>query len=245
MHANAMDVTAEDRAAVVDMAIAATTPRRQDQAIQPWMVLAAACFLVSVPVFIEAPMVRYWPWASLVAAIGWAGLSAHWQRQSPTSPFKLWGNLLVGFTWTWICGAIFWGWLRWEPLWHIPVEALALPIALFGLQRRWAVVGQMFYLGSLLGTTVTDTYFYRVGLIPAWKQLMVADPDEAGVIFHQALQLVYTPWGLAWAVMLASLLVVTGMWAWQQRSLHWVAFSGAVLSTILVDALFWVAAVLA
>jgi hypothetical protein len=240
-----MDITAEDRAAVVDMAIAAAAPRRQAQAIQPWMVLAAACFLVSVPVFIEAPLVRYWPWVSLTATIGWAGLSAYWQRQSPTSPFKLWGNLLVGFTWTWACGAIFWGWLRMEPLWHIPIEALALPIALIGLQRRWAVVGQMFYLGSLLGTAVTDTYFYQVGLIPAWKEIMAADPSEAGPIFHQALQQMYTPWGMAWAAMLASLLVITGMWAWQRRSLDWVAFSGAVLSTILVDALFWVAAVLA
>jgi hypothetical protein len=33
--------------------------------------------------------------------------------------------------------------------------------------------------------------------------------------------------------------------ALSQRKLHWVALSGAVLSTILVDGLFWLAASLA
>jgi hypothetical protein len=206
------------------------------------LVFAAGAFLVSVPVFFEAPLVRYFPWVSLVLSLGWALLSVVLCRQRQTA---IWGDLLVGFTWTWLCGAIFWGWLRWEPVWHIPVEAAALPIALLGLRFCWAKVGNCFYLGSLLGTAITDIYFYLVGLIPAWKQLMQIDPLQAGAVFQGALAKMYMPWGMAWAAMLAASLLFVGLWAIKQRSAQWMAFGGAVLSTLLVDGLFWVAAALA
>jgi hypothetical protein len=45
--------------------------------------------------------------------------------------------------------------------------------------------------------------------------------------------------------MLAASLLFVGLWAIKQRSAQWMAFGGAVLSTLLVDGLFWVAAALA
>jgi hypothetical protein len=212
------------------------------------LVFGAAIFLISVPVFVEAPMVRYFPWITLVASLGWAGLSVQLMRHAKT---RLWGELLVGFTWTWVCGAIFWGWLRWQPEWHLPIEALAVPIAVWGLRRRWAVVGNSFYLGSLLGTAITDLYFYAVDLIPAWKQLMNLDPRGADLpilsraILTTALQQTDTPWGAGVAIGLLSFLLATGIYSFKQKSLHWVAFSGAILSTILVDGLFWLTAAFA
>jgi hypothetical protein len=203
------------------------------------MVFAAGAFLVAVPVFFEAPLVRYWPWVSLLLSTVWAGLSvALCQRRST----QVWGDLLVGFTWTWFCGSIFWGWLRWQPEWHLLIESLMLPIALVGLRRGWAKVGNWFYLGSLLGTAITDIYFYIVDLIPAWKQLMLAPPSGAGPIFDRALALMYMPWGMAWTAILLTTLLFFGLWGLTRRSLPSMAFSGAVLSTILVDGLFWVAA---
>ncbi len=205
----------------------------------PWMVFAAGVFLVSVPVFFEAPLVRYWAGLSLALSLVWALASVLLCRRPTT---QLWGDLLVGFTWSWLCGSIFWGWLRWLPEWHLPIEALALPIALWGLRRGWAKVGNCFYLGSLLGTAITDIYFYIVDLIPAWKQLMVVDPSQAGAVFELALAKMYMPWGMAWTAILLTSLLFFGLWGLTWRSRSGMAFSGAVLSTILVDGLFWVAA---
>jgi hypothetical protein len=158
----------------------------------------------------------------------------------------LWGDLLLGFSWSWLAGSIYWGWWRWEPSIHLPIEAIALPFALWGISRRWGMVGNSFYLGSLLGTAITDMYFYITGLIPFWRQLMFVDPELAGSIFQGAISQILTPWGIAWAIVCANLLMGLGFWAMQRsyRACEW-AFAGAVLSTILVDSLFWVAALLA
>lgn len=209
---------------------------------QNWQVFAAAVFLVSVPVFFEAPLVRYLPEVSLVSTLLWLGAGLYLKRNPKLAT---WGELLVGFSWTWMAGSLYWGWLRMDPMLHLPVEAIALPIALFGLQRNWCRVGQSFYLGSLFGTIVTDLYFHLVGLIPAWKQIML-NPSESSLVLQSALTLVYTPWGLAWAAILTMvLLFVASLGLVGRHRKEWLAFSGAVLSTLLVDGLFWLAAVLA
>ena len=108
-----------------------------------------------------------------------------------------------------------------------------------------AKIGNYFYLGSLLGTAITDLYFYCVGLIPYWKALMVSPPSEAGSILHSALLRMETYQGVGCAIVLLSLLVLLGTVPLRFPDAKWWAFSGAVLSTILVDSLFFVAAVLA
>lgn len=203
---------------------------------------AAAVFLVSVPVFIQAPLVRSLPGLSLAMTAGWVGLSFVLMSRTST---HLWGDLLLGFSWSWLAGSLYWGWLRWEPLLHLPVEAIGLPFALVCLRRDWGKVGNFFYLGSLLGTVLTDVYFYLVNLIPYWRQLMQVEPALASPILQSALSQVHTPWGQGWAVILALVLLSLGIFPLRYRQRHWWAFSGAVLSTILVDSLFWLAAVLA
>jgi hypothetical protein len=204
-----------------------------------WLVFAAAVFLVSVPVFIEAPLVRSLPLLSLVMTTGWVGLSFALMSRPST---YLWGDILIGFSWSWLAGAIYWGWLRWEPLLHLPVEAIGLPFAIVCLQRNWGKVGNFFYLGSLLGTVLTDVYFYLVDLIPYWRQIMQVEPKLIPPILHTALVQVQTPWGLGWAIIMALVLLIVGIFPLRYRQYHWWAFSGAVLSTILVDSLFWLAA---
>ena len=204
------------------------------------LTLWAAIFLVSVPVFFQAPLVRSLPVVSLVGTIVWSWLSLYLSQRKRT---QHWGELLTGFTWTWLSGSLYWGWLRSEPLWHLPVEAIALPLALWGLKKNWCSIGIWFYLGSLFGTTVTDTYFYTIDLIPAWRQIMV-NPEQADVIFHAALMQMNTPLGWSWAIGLLSLLTATGLVSLRLGTLPALAFSGAVVSTILVDGLFWIAALL-
>lgn len=215
---------------------------RGAQARQAWLVLAAAAFLVSVPVFAQAPMVRHLPWLSLLLTLGWCRLGMVLLKRPKT---QLWGDLLLGFSWSWLAGSIYWGWLRWEPLVHLPVEAIGLPFALWGVWRGWGLVGNLFYLGSLFGTALTDMYFYLTGLIPHWREVMGVDPALATPIFQDAIAQVQTPWGVSCAIVLAFILLSVGLGSLQEQKCHWWAFGGAVLSTILVDSLFLVAASLA
>lgn len=214
----------------------------RNQQRQATLVFLAAAFLVSVPVFIQAPLVRLVPWLSLLATVGWFVLSLSLLKHRST---HLWGDLLFGFSWSWLAGSIYWGWLRWEPLIHLPVESIGLPFALWGLWRGWGKVGNLFYLGSLCGTAITDLYFYINSLISHWRQLMQVDADLAIPILQSAIAQIQTPWGISWAVVLVNLLLALGLWPLRHQQCHWWAFSGAVLSTILVDGLFWIAASMA
>lgn len=209
---------------------------------QAWWVFAAASFLVSVPVFVQAPLVRLMPMLSLVMTAGWVWLGVTLMQRPKT---HVWGDLLLGFSWSWLAGSIYWGWLRWEPTIHLPIEAIGLPFALWCVWRGWGLVGNLFYLGSLFGTVVTDLYFYIVDLIPHWRSLMQVDPALATPIFQSAIAIVNSPWGISWSFVLVAILLVVGLSALRSRTLHWWAFGGAVLSTILVDSLFWLAASMA
>ncbi len=158
---------------------------------------------------------------------------------------QLWGDLLLGFTWTWLAGSVYWGWLRWEPFLHLPVEAIGLPFALWGISQNRGKIGNFFYLGSLLGTALTDVYFYITDLIPSWRAVMQAKEDALQPIFQAAIAQIQTPWGIGWALTLISLLLIFSLLPLRSQRLHWWAFSGAIFSTILVDGLFWLAATFA
>lgn len=204
-----------------------------------WLIFGAAAFLVTVPVFFQAPLVRQMPLLSIALTVGWLALS--WKLLNRPATW-LWGDLLLGFTWSWLSGGIYWGWLRWEPLLHLPVESALLPLAWWCLKHNWGKVGNWFYLGSLFGTAVTDGYFYLAGLIPHWRQLMQVDSALALPILQSALAKVQTPWGISSAVALLGILLVVGSRPLRSGELHGWAFSGAVLGTILVDSLFLLAA---
>jgi hypothetical protein len=200
-----------------------------------WGVFAGSAFLVSIPVFIEAPLVRHYPALSVVLTILWVCLGAI-LIQRPQS--QIWGDLILGFSWSWLAGAIYWGWFRWEPAIHLPIESIGVPFAIWALWRGFGKIGALFYLGSLLGTAITDLYFYQVGLLDYWKQVMLVDPSLAMPILQQAIAQVRTPWGTAWGVVLVNLLLAVGIIPLGIKQWHWYAFSGAVLTTIVVDSLF-------
>jgi hypothetical protein len=196
-------------------------------------------FLVSVPVFFEAPLVRTAPWLCVLLTGAWVW-GSHQLRQHARTTFA--GELCVGLSWSWLAGAIYWGWFRWEPLWHIPIEAIGLPVALWGLYRGWHTVGHWFYLGSLLGTAVTDLYFYRLHLMPSWRAMMVALPSEAISIVQTAFAQVQTLEGVITAAICASFLLALAWSASHSRHRHHWIFSGTLVGTLLVDGLFVVIA---
>jgi len=203
--------------------------------------LGLGLFLVSVPVLLQAPLVRFLPWVSLVMMLP-LYLTALWMLKRPR--LQWWGDLLLGFGWSWLAGTIYWGWLRFEPLWHLPIEAIGLPFALWALSKRRLLAGQCFYLGSLLGTVVTDVYFYCLDLIPFWRRLMTAEVADSLPILRAAGELVKTEQGFVCAVFLLSFLFAVAAIALKTRVLHWWVFSGAVIGTLLVDALFGASALL-
>ena len=97
---------------------------------------------------------------------------------------ELWGDLAIGFSWTWLAGSLYWGWLRDNPYIHLPIEAIGLPIVIILISQSRLKVGSYFYLGSLLGTTITDLYFYWVDLVPYWQQVMRVDSTDVGGVRH-------------------------------------------------------------
>jgi hypothetical protein len=206
-------------------------------------VFAAAMGLVILPVFVQAPLVRYFPWVSLVMTLGWLGLGA-WLMRQPR--WHLWGDLIVGLGWIWLTGSLYWGWFRWEPVVHLPIEALGLPIAVVCLWRGWGRVGSYFFLGSLLGTAVTDLYINWMHLFPSWRQLMLTEPDLAPVVLKATSALLQTDVAACRALVLVLfLLVATAIAISTSRQLAWWAFGGAVFSTLIVDGLFFLTAALA
>lgn len=155
-----------------------------------------------------------------------------------------WGDLLIGFTWTWLAGSIYWGWFRWEPFIHLPIESLGIPIVLIALVRGKGRIGSYFYLGSLLGTAVTDLYIYWTDLLPLWRQVMRVDPDWAPVILREAATTLQSPLAFMKGAVLAVGLLLVGTLPLRSKQSCWWAFSGAVLSTLIVDMLFLTSALL-
>lgn len=205
-------------------------------------IFLASAFLVSVPVFFQAPLVRFQPWVSLLMTFIWLFGGLYALRQ-PTH--KLWGDLAIGFSWTWLAGSLYWGWLRENPYVHLPVEAIGLPIVIILISQTHLKTGSYFYLGSLLGTAITDLYFYWVNLIPYWRQVMTVEPTAAGSVLQAALLQIENPIAVSRALVLLIALICIGTLALKSNQTHWWAFAGAVVSTILVDALFLLAAILA
>lgn len=206
-----------------------------------WWLFGASVLLVTLPVFVQAPLVRQWPTFSLLTSLVWLGMGFYLRSQPR---LQLWGDLLIGFTLAWFAGSIYWGWFRWEPLLHIPLEAIALPFAVWAWQASLCRVGMGFYLGSLLGTAITDLYFYLVDLIPFWRSLLRVDQTQALTVLQAALAKVQTPWGSGWAAALIVALCMIGFMPLlprntdhESRLYRWV-FSGAVLGTLMVDSLF-------
>jgi hypothetical protein len=202
----------------------------------PWI---AGILLVSVPVFFQAPLVRWSPEISLALTLVWFLLGAVWKR-SPS--LQDWGDLSQGFGWSWLAGSLYWGWLRGEPLLHLPVEAIGLPVALWGLWQGQGKLGHTFYLGSLLGTAITDGYFYLINVVPQWRALMAATLTDAPGILQAALSVVGTPWGITSGLALALLLLFLGLCPLRSRQPHAWVFSGTLVGTLLVDSLFGLAA---
>ncbi len=201
-----------------------------------------ASALVVLPVFLQAPWVRFHPFSSslFTAVLLTAGIAA---VQKGNASWRQSGALLVGFSGSWLAGSLFWGWLRMHPALHLPVEAIALPLAIGGLNSRWKL-SCSFYLASLLGTAITDITMALTGVMSFWPEVVAATPNEAAFLLHEAATLVFRPASLSYLFLAAGIVLWLSLQFWSQSnkpSEHQSAWrvAAAVLSTtLLIDALF-------
>ena len=140
-------------------------------------------FFVILPIFLQAPWVRFQPFSALCFTfiILFSGLIL---SRKESNQWFIVGSLLLGVCGSWLGGCLFWGWLSPYPILHIPVEAVVLPLALVGLDTKWKI-GSSFYISSLFGTAVTDLTIFLTGIMDQWKQVITADSDSAPLILQK------------------------------------------------------------
>ncbi len=197
--------------------------------------------LVVVPVFLQAPWVRLHPSSATLftAVIMAAGLLL--ELRGPDR-YRGFGPLLVGFSGSWLAGCLFWGWCRLHPLWHLPIEAFALPLALAGLSGRWRSASH-FYLASLLGTACTDGAIALTGVMPLWPQVLGAPVHEAPALLHRAAVQVLEPASLALVLGMAVALTLLAR-RFRRLGTGGRLAAATLLTTLAVDGLFLIAALL-
>ncbi len=143
-------------------------------------------FFVILPIFFQAPWVRFQPISALAFTLVIVSL-AIFLYINYSKKFLIVGSLLFGVAGSWLGGSLFWGWLSSHPILHIPVEAIALPLALLGLRTQWKI-GSSFYIASLFGTAMTDIVIFFTGIMDQWMEVVNAEPDKAAVILQQTSQ---------------------------------------------------------
>ena len=140
-------------------------------------------FFVILPIFIQAPWVRLEPISALCFTFVIL-LGAFLLNKKGSNKWFIVSSLLLGVAGSWLGGCLFWGWLSPFPILHIPVEAVVLPLALIGLGSNWKI-GSSFYLSSLFGTAVTDITIFLTGIMDKWREVIIADPDDAPLILQK------------------------------------------------------------
>jgi len=209
--------------------------------VTTWLLPLAAAFLVTVPVFLQAPWVRVAPAAALLFTAPLLALGILLERHRQPAWSAL-GVLLVGFCGSWLAGCLFWGWCRLHPIWHLPIEALALPLAVAGLGSRWRLAGA-FYLASLVGTAATDGVMALTGVMPLWPRVVAASLQEAGPLLQQAAQMVIQPLPLLTISLAAGSLFLICRQLWRRGGI-WQVSAATLATTLAVDGLFLAAALL-
>jgi len=150
---------------------------------KPFALRLWSSFFVILPIFVQAPWVRFEPVSALCFTFVILSGAFILSRKESDKWFIV-GSLLLGVSGSWLGGCLFWGWLSPYPILHIPVEAVVLPLALIGLGSKWKI-GSSFYIASLFGTAVTDITIFFTGIMDQWREVITADSDNAPQILQK------------------------------------------------------------
>ncbi len=207
-----------------------------------------ASAMVVLPVFLQAPWVRLHPFSAclftfFLLGIGFCLVEFGGERWSHA------GSLLVGVSGSWLGGCLFWGWLRAHPLWHLPVEAIALPLACVGIGTRWRI-GAVFYLACLLGTAFTDILMVFTGVMDKWPSVVNAQLSQAPQLLHEAAQDLLHLKPILFLLSAAALILFLANLMHQRSKMNapigtsWLVASAALKTTLWVDGLFLLTALI-
>ena len=201
-----------------------------------------------LPVFLQAPWVHLQPIsACLFSFVIFGGAIAIDSFLSDRWGFV--ASLMAGVSASWLGGCLFWGWLREYPLWHLPVEAIVLPIALFALGGRWRI-GAAFYLASLLGTAFTDLMMLVTGVMDSWPKVVKASFLNAPDLLNETAKKLLTLQSIFSLILAGLLVLIIARWmrAKSEKSFEsapaWIVSSAALTTTLWVDGLFLITALL-
>ena len=159
------------------------------------------------------------------------------------------GSLLVGVSGSWLGGCLFWGWLRAHPLWHLPVEAFAVPLALGGIGTRWRL-GSGFYLACLLGTAFTDLMMVLTGVMQYWPKVVEAPLQKAPSLLIETAEQLLRPQPIAFLLIAAVLIGLLARAMKRKAELSsdsksaWLVASAALTTTLWIDGLFLITALI-
>ena len=151
---------------------------------RPISLRLCSSFFVILPIFLQAPWVRFAPTSALcftfiIILVGFT------LSRNESNKFFIIGSLLLGVAGSWLGGCLFWGWLSAYPILHILVEAVVLPLAIVGLSTKWKI-GSSFYISSLFGTAITDLTIFMTGIMDQWREVIIADSETAPSILQKA-----------------------------------------------------------
>ena len=205
-------------------------------------------FLVILPIFVQAPWVRFEPISALcftfVILFG-----AFVLNQKGSNKWFIVSSLLFGVSGSWLGGCLFWGWLSPFPILHIPVEAVALPLALIGLGTNWKI-GSSFYISSLFGTAVTDFTIFLIGIMDQWREVITADSETAPQILQKTSENLIQVKSLSIIVFIALILWFISKEIFDSATINTtngkalLVSSYVIQTTLIVDGIFIVLAIL-
>ncbi len=205
-----------------------------------------ASALVVLPVFLQAPWAHLHPLSACLFTFVLLGCGVALAQFGGHRWFQV-GSLLIGVSGSWLGGCLFWGWLRSHPVLHIPVEAVALPLAFIGLSTRWRL-GAGFYVSCLLGTAFTDLMMVCTGVMNRWPEVVMAPMQEAPQILHQTADQLLSPKPIFLLIIAAVLIMLMARLMHQRGSMNssfgrtWLVASAALTTTLWVDGLFLLSA---
>ncbi|WP_320675619.1 DUF3120 domain-containing protein [Prochlorococcus sp. MIT 1300] len=204
--------------------------------------------MVVLPVFLQAPWVHLHPFSACLFTAVLLGIGIG-LVEIGREKWALVGSLLVGVSGSWLGGCLFWGWLRGHPLWHLPVEGIALPLAIGGLSTRWRL-GCGFYLACLLGTALTDLMMVITGVMTNWPAVVQASLKDAPGLLNQTAEALLKPQPLLLLLIAAGLILFLANKMRQKALLDspfrstWLVASAALTTTLWIDGLFWFTALI-
>ena len=201
-----------------------------------------------LPVFLQAPWVHFYPLSALLFTFVLIGFGIVLGEFVSGKWFSI-GSLIIGVSGSWLGGCLFWGWLRMHPALHLPVEAVAVPLACVGLTTKWRM-GAGFYLSCLLGTAFTDLMMLLTGVMSSWPDVVSAPIDEGAKKLNDISLHLFNPFTLLLLSLAALMILLISNEMNKRGTLNspaggaWLVAGAALTTTLLVDGIFLITTLL-